>query len=187
MHTEQPSIKCLRVLRLLALAESYDAAAFSQCFAEQALFRFGDEPPCTDRPEIRAFITALCESHQALYHDIKVLQDHGDGALIEMDVHTWAPDGEHAVRPCVGMTRQQGNHFLEFKLLFLERANGSKGCASGSPAERPSGMRSFFRAHPLGLAMVAAGHTPRWSVAGPHWPLDMPRLAYAGSSNSVHA
>lgn len=170
------------VLRLFSRGEAFDAAGFATFFTERPLYQFGNFDPCLDHAAIEASARAFFDGIAAVYHDIKTIAAQDDRVMVEMDVHYWRLDGSRIALPCCDIFRVAGDKFSELRIFMdvnpvidpsitVHRDVSVFTVPKGDPARTPFGMKWFFAEHPHGRDRVASGHAPKWSMAGPRWPV----------------
>ena len=187
LHTQTlgaalPGARTETALSLFSRGEAFDADGFASFFADAPVYQFGNAPVQTDRAGIARSSQAFFDGIQAVYHGIKAVWEVGDVAVVEMDVAYWRPDGSRVTLPCADVFRFDGPRIAELRIFMdaapvfdpsLDVAADASvyTVADGAAARSPGLMRRFYAEHPEGRRRVADGFPPRWSVAGPRWPV----------------
>jgi catechol 2,3-dioxygenase-like lactoylglutathione lyase family enzyme len=182
-----PGVMADTCIRLFGRGEAFDSDGFATFFTERPMYHFGNGEPCFDRPAIRDSVAAFFSGIDALYHDVRNVWEVGDVVFVEMDVMYWRKDGTLVTLPCSDIFRFQGTKIQELRIY--EDANpifdtslpvGKKASVytmgEGKRAVAPGMMKRYFTEHAEGVERATNGHPPRWSLAGPRWPL-VPSLA----------
>ena len=170
-----------RVVELFSRGEAFDAAGFAALFAEDAIYQFGNAAPCRTREEIFHSTKAFFAQVQALYHSIRSLTEVGSTVFVEMDVVYWRHDGTAVQLPCADILRFVDSGIGELRIFMdaapisdpslLKGETSSVHLQRGNRHEALAGTMRHFLATPAGRHRIEAGFVPKWSMAGPRWPL----------------
>lgn len=169
-------------VRLFGRGEAFDSEGFIGFFTDDPMYQFGNGAPCLTKEAIKASIDGFFGAVDALYHDVRNLWEVGDVVFVEMDVTYWRKDGTSLTLPCADILRFEGDKIKELRIfmdanpIFVRTMTvGEKASVmtiSGGEQVIPGGfMRKYFSDHKEGIARVAAGLIPKWSIAGPKWPI----------------
>ena len=94
--------------------DAKDADAFASFLTEDAVFRYGSQPPVQGRTAIRDYTAGFFGSIQALRHDIHETWE-GDGSLAcQGDVTYTMGDGSAVTIPFVNVFRFDGDRVREY-------------------------------------------------------------------------
>lgn len=171
-----------RVLRVFARGEAFDSDGFADLFVDKPIYQFGNFPPAFDRHSIGVSVTAFFGLVDALYHDVKMVRTVGDTAFVEMDVHYWRKQGGLVILPCLDVFRFAADgRVIELRIgmdaapvadASRETARDATVFVGVARSTLPHGhaMRRYFAESEDGRAR-ASSHPPRWSLAGPQWPI----------------
>lgn len=177
-----PGVMADTCVRLFGRGEAFDSEGFATFFTDTPMYQFGNGEPCFTKAAIRDSVAAFFSSVDALYHDVRNVWELGDVVFIEMDVIYWRKDGTSVVLPCSDILRFDGPKIQELRIF--EDANPLFDAAlpvgphasvftqsEGRRAVAPGIMRRYFTEHAEGIQRAAHGHAPKWSLAGPRWPV----------------
>ena len=189
-----PGINADQVKRLFARGEAFDSQGFIDFFTDHPVYQFGNFPVCFDKEAIKASVTAFFGSVNALYHDIKTLWEYGEVVFVEMDVTYWRKDGSQVTLPCFDICRFEGDKLSELRIFMDANPVGNSSISVDETAsvmvlrdqqKFPSSdlMRVFFREHPDGKERFATGFLPKWTIAGPKWPVNPGAITPNGGSD----
>ncbi|MBR8834320.1 MAG: nuclear transport factor 2 family protein [Stigonema ocellatum SAG 48.90 = DSM 106950] len=115
-----------------------------------------------------------------------------------MDVTYWRKDGSVVSLPCCDIFRIEGDKFSELR-IFMDvnpvfdqtipvASNASVFTTSlGEKLIPPSTMRKHFAEHPEGKERVKQGFVPKWSIAGPKWPIGSESVTNGKLSQQLQA
>ncbi|MCB0163515.1 MAG: VOC family protein [Anaerolineae bacterium] len=169
-------------VRLFGRGEAFDSAGFASFFTDDPVYHFGNAEPCLNHGEIYDSVENFFGAVAALYHDIRNVWEKGDTVFVEMDVMYWRKDGTSVVLPCSDIFRFDGDKIDELR-IYMD-ANpifdpslpiGEKASvytvSRGGRAVQPGLMRKYFTEHEEGIYRASNGYAPKWSIAGPKWPL----------------
>jgi ketosteroid isomerase-like protein len=181
------------VIRLFGRGEAFDSDGFVTFFTEKPMYQFGNLAPCYTREAIRESVANFFAAVDALYHDIRNIWEAGDVVFVEMDVTYWRKDGTSINLPCADIVRFEGDMVAELRIymdanpIFVPSMPVGKKASvmtisGGKRVTPPDTMRKFFAEHPDGIARVQQGFVPKWSIAGPKWP-----ISTAEEKTSAHA
>ena len=150
------------------------------------MYQFGNGEPCFTKAAIKESVAGFFASIDALYHDVRNVWELGDVVFVEMDVIYWRKDGTSVVLPCSDILRFDGPKIQELRIF--EDANplfdaslpvGPRASvftqSEGRRAVAPGVMRRYFTEHAEGIHRAANGYPPKWSLAGPRWPM-LPKM-----------
>ena len=182
MYEKLPGTNTDMVKRLFSRGEAFDSEGFITFFTDTPLYQFGNFDVCLDQPSIKSSADNFFSKIDAVYHEIKMMWEVGDAVFVEMDVLYWRKDGSMVSLPCFDIFRVEGDKFSELR-IFMDvnpvfnpsisiPASASVLTAAPSTKLMPPGtMRKHFAEHPEGKARVEQGFVPKWSLAGPKWPI----------------
>ncbi len=173
------------VKALFARGESFDPDAFCEFFTEKPVYQFGNYPICFDKNSIRESTKNFFSMVSALYHDIKMLWEIGETVFVEMDVIYWRKDGTVVTLPCMDIVRFEGDKISELRICMdanpvgdssIQTDDTSRVKVLNQSKRIPLGdvMRNYFTETLDGQNRVSLGYIPKWSIAGPKWPLSNP-------------
>jgi SnoaL-like domain len=176
------------VIRLFARGEAFDSEGFASFFTDKPMYQFGNWPPCLTKQEIIASVSSFFSSVAALYHDVRNMWEVGDTLFLEMDVKYWRKDGSSVTLPCADIFRFEDGKVLELRIFMDANPIGNPAAqipesvsvmtqSEGKRVTPPGYMKKFFAEHPEGKERVASGFAPKWSIAGPKWPIGQPGSA----------
>jgi ketosteroid isomerase-like protein len=177
-----PGVLADTCVRLFGRGEAFDSEGFIGFFDDKPMYQFGNGEPCLTKAAIKASIDGFFSAVDALYHDVRNLWEVGDVVFVEMDVIYWRKDGTSIKLPCADILRFEGDKIKELR-IFMD-ANpifaptmqvGEKASvftiSEGKQVSSSDVMRKYFSDHKEGVERVAAGLVPKWSIAGPKWPI----------------
>jgi hypothetical protein len=170
-------------VRLFGRGEAFDSEGFITFFTDKPMYQFGNGAPCLTKAAIKASIDGFFGAVDALYHDVRNLWEVGDCVFVEMDVIYWRKDGTNIRLPCADILRFNGDKIEELRIfmdanpIFVRSmtvgAHASvMSLAEGKQVTAGDAMKKYFAEHPEGIARVKAGLVPKWSIAGPKWPIN---------------
>jgi hypothetical protein len=182
MPDRVPGVMTETVVRLFARGEAFDSEGFATFFTDKPLYHFGDWPPCFTKQAIIDSVANFFASVSALYHDIRNMWEVGDVLFVEMDVQYWRKDGSSVTLPCADIVRFEGDKVLELRIFMDANPIGNPSAqipetvsvmtqSEGKRVTPPGYMKKYFAEHPEGQQRVASGFAPKWSMAGPKWPI----------------
>lgn len=173
-----------RVLSLFSRGEAFDSEGFTHFFTDTPAYQFGNFEVCLDKAAIKASADNFFNNINAVYHEIKMMWEHGDSVFVEMDVQYWRKDNSYISLPCFDIFRlEPGTDLFSELRIFMDvnpvfeptrpvAANASiLTIAEGKTILAPGTMKRFFAEDPEGKARVAAGFVPKWSINGPNWAI----------------
>jgi hypothetical protein len=182
MSDRVPGKMAETVIRLFGRGEAFDSQGFAGFFTDNPMYHFGNYEPCLTKQAIITSTDAFFGYVAALYHDIRNLWEVGDVVFVEMDVQYWRKDGSSITLPCADIFRFEGDKILELRIFMDSNPIGDSSSAipqsvsvmtesDGKRVVPPGMMRKFFAEHPEGIERAAHGFAPKWSIAGPKWPV----------------
>jgi alkylhydroperoxidase/carboxymuconolactone decarboxylase family protein YurZ/limonene-1,2-epoxide hydrolase/catechol 2,3-dioxygenase-like lactoylglutathione lyase family enzyme len=186
------------VKRLFSRGEAFDVDGFITFFTDTPVYQFGNFEVCLDKAAIKNSASAFFSRISAVYHDIKMLWEVGDVVFVEMDVTYWRKDGSVVSLPCCDIFRIEGDKFSELR-IFMDvnpvfdqtipvATKASVFTANlGEKLIPPGTMRQHFAEHPEGKERVKQGFVPKWSIAGPKWPIGSGPVANDKLSQQLQA
>jgi ketosteroid isomerase-like protein len=174
------------VVRLFGRGEAFDSEGFIGFFTDKPMYQFGNGEPCLNKAAIKASVDNFFGSVAALYHDIRNLWEVGDVVFVEMDVTYWRKDGTSITLPCCDIFRFQGDQVAELRIfmdanpvfdksMVVSASASVMTVSEGKRVVPPGTMRKYFAEHPEGIARATHGFPPKWSIAGPKWPITVPK------------
>jgi FAD/FMN-containing dehydrogenase/ketosteroid isomerase-like protein len=177
-----PGVMADTVVRLFGRGEAFDSAGFIGFFTDTPMYQFGNSEPCLTKSAIFDSVAAFFSAVSALYHDIRNIWEDGDTVFVEMDVIYWRKDGSAVTLPCADIFRFEGDKVSELRIYMDATPVGDPSAPVGEKASVmtisegkqvvASGiMRRYFSEHAEGVHRAANGFAPKWSMAGPRWPL----------------
>jgi ketosteroid isomerase-like protein len=169
-------------VRLFGRGEAFDSEGFAGLFTDTPVYHFGNAEPCLNKGEIYDSVANFFAAVDALYHDIRNIWEDGDTVFVEMDVMYWRKDGSSVTLPCSDIFRFNGNKIEELRIYMDANPIFDKSLPVGQKASvytisrgkravQPGIMRRYFTEHAEGVYRAANGYPPKWSIAGPRWPL----------------
>lgn len=173
------------VLSLFSRGESFDSEGFTKFFTDTPVYQFGDFEVALDKAAIKASADAFFSQINAVYHEIKMMWEHGDTVFVEMDVQYWRKtDNSYVSLPCCDIFRlEPGTNLFSELRIFMDvnpvfqpdlpvPANASILTVSeGKTIVPPGTMKKFFAENPEGKRRVSEGYAPKWSIDGPKWSI----------------
>ncbi len=182
MHDKLPGTNTDLVKRLFSRGEAFDSEGFITFFTDTPLYQFGNFDCCLDKATIKKSADAFFSQIDAVYHEIKMMWEVGDTVFVEMDVLYWRKDGSMVSLPCFDIFRVEGDKFSELRIFMdvnpvfnpsipVPESASILTIAKGEHLTPPGTMRKHFAEHPEGKERVEKGFVPKWSIAGPKWPI----------------
>ncbi len=170
------------VKRLFSRGEAFDSAGFVTFFTDNPVYQFGNFDVCLDKQAIKQSADNFFSQIDAVYHEIKMMQEVGDVVFVEMDVHYWRKDGSKIALPCCDIFRVEGDKFSELRIFMdvnpvfdpsipVPQSASVLTASQGQTLIPPGTMKRHFAEHPEGKQRVADGYIPKWSIAGPKWEI----------------
>ncbi|BAZ48587.1 hypothetical protein NIES4103_11950 [Nostoc sp. NIES-4103] len=170
------------VKRLFSRGEAFDSAGFITLFTDNPVYQFGNFEVCFDKASIKSSVDNFFNQISAVYHEIKVIWELGDLVFVEMDVFYWRKDGSQVSLPCTDIFRVEGDKFRELRIFMdvnpifdptipVPQSASVLTASQGKKLLPPGTMRKHFAEHPEGKERVKNGFVPKWSIAGPKWPI----------------
>jgi catechol 2,3-dioxygenase-like lactoylglutathione lyase family enzyme/limonene-1,2-epoxide hydrolase len=171
-----------RVKRLFSRGEAFDSEGFITFFTDTPVYQFGNFEICFTKEAIKQSANAFFSQISAVYHEIKAMWEIGDVVFVEMDVAYWRKDGSQIILPCADIFRAEGDKFSELRIFMdvnpvfdptipVPNSSSVFTVSQGKRLLPPDTMKKHFIEHPEGKQRVAQGYAPKWSIAGPKWPL----------------
>mgnify|MGYP000036761493 FL=1 len=174
-----------RVLSLFSRGESFDSAGFTTFFTDTPAYQFGNFEVAMDKAAILASADNFFNNINAVYHEIKMMWEHGDCVFVEMDVQYWRKDNSYISLPCFDIFRMEPGTdlfselriFMDVNPVFEPSRVAAPNASILTIAENktitpPGTMKKFFAEDPEGMKRVKAGFVPKWSINGPKWSID---------------
>jgi hypothetical protein len=169
-------------VRLFGRGEAFDSEGFISFFTDKPMYQFGNGEPCLTKAAIKDSVDVFFGSVDALYHDIRNTWEIGDTVFVEMDVTYWRKDGTSISLPCSDILRFEGDKIQELRIYMDANPIFDPSLPVGPRASvftisegrrvpPPGIMRRYFTNHAEGVYRAANGYPPKWSLAGPRWPL----------------
>ncbi len=183
------------VKRLFSRGEAFDSAGFVTFFTDNPVYQFGNFDVCLDKQAIKQSADNFFSQINAVYHEIKMMQEVGDVVFVEMDVYYWRKDGSTIALPCCDIFRVEGDKFSELRIFMdvnpvfdpsipVPPSASVLTASQGQTLIPPGTMKRHFAEHPEGKQRVADGYVPKWSIAGPKWEIASDT---SGSSEQLNA
>jgi catechol 2,3-dioxygenase-like lactoylglutathione lyase family enzyme len=177
-----PGVMADTCVRLFGRGEAFDSEGFISFFSDEPMYQFGNGEPCLTRAAIKDSVDAFFSSVDALYHDIRNVWELGDVVFVEMDVSYWRKDGTSVTMPCSDIFRFDGDEIQELRIYMDANPIFDKSMPVGKKASvftisegqrvtPPAIMRQYFTEHAEGVYRAEHGYPPKWTLAGPCWPL----------------
>ena len=171
------------VKRLFSRGEAFDSEGFITFFTDKPLYQFGNFEICFDKSAIKQSAENFFSQINAVYHEIKMIQEVGNLVFVEMDVLYWRKDNSMVALPCFDIFRVEGDKFSELRIFMDVNPvfdpsipvpdSASVLTVSGNQKLlAPGVMRKHFAEHPEGKQRVADGYIPKWSIDGPRWSIE---------------
>ncbi|WP_242039603.1 nuclear transport factor 2 family protein [Anabaena sphaerica] len=182
MSKKFPGTNTDLVKRLFSRGEAFDSEGFITFFTDTPVYQFGNFDVCLDKEAIKKSADAFFSQIDAVYHEIKMIWEVGNVVFVEMDVLYWRKDGSVISLPCSDIFRVQGDKFSELRIfmdvnpvfnpkIFVPQSASVLTVSKGQKMLPPDTMRRHFAEHPEGKERVSQGFVPKWSIAGPKWPI----------------
>jgi predicted ribosomally synthesized peptide with nif11-like leader len=170
------------IKRLFSRGEAFDSEGFITFFTDPPLYQFGNFEVCLDKESIKKSADNFFSRIDAVYHEIKMMWEVADLVFVEMDVAYWRKDGSMVSLPCTDIFRIEGDKFSELRIFMdvnpvfdptipVPESASVLTVSEGRKLLPPGTMRKHFAEHPEGKQRVAQGYAPKWSIAGPRWPI----------------
>ena len=170
------------VKRLFSRGEAFDSAGFITFFTDNPVYQFGNFDVCLDKQAIKQSADNFFSQIDAVYHEIKMMQEVGDVVFVEMDVLYWRKDGSMISLPCCDIFRVEGDKFSELRIFMdvnpvfdpsipVPKSASVLTASQGQTLIPPGTMKRHFAEHPEGKQRVADGYIPKWAIAGPKWEI----------------
>ena len=170
------------VKRLFSRGEAFDSAGFITFFTDNPVYQFGNFDVCLDKQSIKQSADNFFSQINAVYHEIKMMQEVGDVVFVEMDVTYWRKDGSMISLPCCDIFRVEGDKFSELRIFMdvnpvfdssipVPTSASVLTATAGTRLIPPGTMKQHFAQHPEGQQRLKDGFTPKWSTAGPRWAI----------------
>ncbi|WP_313949872.1 nuclear transport factor 2 family protein [Aphanizomenon sp. FACHB-1401] len=182
MSKKFPGTNTDLVKRLFSRGEAFDAEGFITFFTDTPVYQFGNFDVCLTKEAIKKSADAFFNQIDAVYHEIKMIWEIGNVVFVEMDVIYWRKDGSVISLPCSDIFRVEGDKFSELRIfmdvnpvfnssIFVPQSASVLTVSRGQKMLPPDTMRRHFAEHPEGKERVSQGFIPKWSIAGPKWPI----------------
>lgn len=173
------------VKRLFSRGEAFDAEGFITFFTDTPVYQFGNFEVCFDKESIKKSANNFFSQINAVYHEIKMMWEQTDVVFVEMDVIYWRKDGSVVSLPCCDIFRVEGEKFSELRIFMdvnpvfdpsipVPKSASVLTVSQGQNMIPPGTMRRHFAEHPEAKQRIAQGYVPKWSIAGPKWPINLP-------------
>jgi predicted SnoaL-like aldol condensation-catalyzing enzyme len=170
------------VKRLFSRGEAFDSEGFITFFTDTPVYQFGNFNVCLDKASIKQSADNFFSQIDAVYHEIKMMWEVGDLVFVEMDVLYWRKDGSMISLPCTDIFRVQGDKFSELRIFMdvnpvfdpkipVPPSASVMTVYEGKQVLAPGTMRRHFAEHPEARERIVQGYVPKWSIAGPRWPI----------------
>jgi limonene-1,2-epoxide hydrolase/alkylhydroperoxidase/carboxymuconolactone decarboxylase family protein YurZ/catechol 2,3-dioxygenase-like lactoylglutathione lyase family enzyme len=170
------------VKRLFSRGEAFDSAGFITFFTDNPVYQFGNFDVCLDKQSIKQSADNFFSQINAVYHEIKMMQEVGDVVFVEMDVFYWRKDGSMISLPCCDIFRVEGDKFSELRIFMdvnpvfdssisVPSSASVLTATAGTKLIPPGTMKQHYAQHPEGQQRVKDGFAPKWSMAGPRWAI----------------
>jgi hypothetical protein len=171
-----------KVLSLFSRGESFDSEGFTKFFIDTPVYQFGNFDVALDKPAIKASADNFFNNINAVYHEIKMMWEHGDNVFVEMDVQYWRKDNSYISLPCFDIFRLEGDLFSELRIFMDVNPVFNPTIAvppsasiltyqKGATLTPPDTMKKFFAENPEGIRRRNEGFVPKWSTNGPKWEI----------------
>jgi alkylhydroperoxidase/carboxymuconolactone decarboxylase family protein YurZ/catechol 2,3-dioxygenase-like lactoylglutathione lyase family enzyme len=182
MQSKFPGSNTDLVKRLFSRGEAFDSAGFVTFFTDTPVYQFGNFDVALDKESIRKSADAFFSKIDAVYHEIKMMWEVGDVVFVEMDVMYWRKDGSMISLPCFDIFRVEGDKFSELRIFMdvnpvfdpkisVPKSASILTASQGKQLIPPGTMRKHFAEHPEAQERIKQGYAPKWSLAGPKWPI----------------
>ena len=173
------------VKRLFSRGEAFDSEGLITFFTDKPVYQFGNFEVCLDKQSIKQSADKFFSQVDAVYHEIKMMQEVGNVVFVEMDVFYWRKDGSEIVLPCCDLFRVEGDKFKELRIFMdvnpvfnpsipVPKSASVLTVSEGKTIMAPGTMKRHFAEHPEGKQRVADGYPPKWSITGPKWAIGEP-------------
>jgi alkylhydroperoxidase/carboxymuconolactone decarboxylase family protein YurZ/catechol 2,3-dioxygenase-like lactoylglutathione lyase family enzyme/ketosteroid isomerase-like protein len=182
MHSKFPGTNTDLVKRLFSRGEAFDSEGFITFFTDTPVYQFGNFDVCLDKESIKKSANAFFSQIDAVYHEIKMIWEEGDAVFVEMDVTYWRKDGSVVSLPCFDIFRVEGDKFSELRIFMdvnpvfnpaisVPQSASVLSISQGKQMIPPGTMKKHFAEHPEAQERIDQGYVPKWSIAGPKWPI----------------
>jgi ketosteroid isomerase-like protein len=102
------------VERMFAASRSLDE--YVSFFAEDALYRYGNNPPVRGHQGLKDAMMRLRQGVQRVTHEMKGMWESGDVVVCEMEVTYTRQDGRTVTLPCCDTFRINGDKIQEMRV-----------------------------------------------------------------------
>jgi limonene-1,2-epoxide hydrolase len=176
------------VKRLFSRGEAFDSDGFISFFTDTPVYQFGNFEVCLDKESIKKSVDNFFSRISAVYHEIKMMWEVGDVVFVEMDVLYWRKNDSVVSLPCCDIFRVEGDKFSELRIFMdvnpvfdptipVPKSASVLTVSQGKQLLPPDIMKKHFAEHPEGKERVKQGFVPKWSIAGPKWPIGSEQVA----------
>lgn len=108
----------LSMKELFAVVDSMDARGFAAAFAEDGLFRFGNNPTAVGRDQIESSVNAFFSNLEGLRHEILDVWDHEDVVLSEVEATYTRLDGTSISLPAATIGRRRDGLLSDYRIYM---------------------------------------------------------------------
>ncbi len=103
---------------LFATIDRKDAAAFAAFLTDDAVFRFGSQPPVAGRPAVQAAVEAFFGMITGLRHELRSEWKGSDSLVVEGDVTYTRLDGSKVTLPFADVFDLRGKAVRAYKIYI---------------------------------------------------------------------
>lgn len=106
------------VNQLFASIDKMDADRFVSFVTDDAIFRYGSNPPSVGKTQIREAVSQFFSMFQSLAHTLKGTWNHPDTVFVEGDVHYTRQDGSQITLPFLNRFKMQAGKIQEYSIYI---------------------------------------------------------------------
>lgn len=103
---------------LLAAIDEQDAVKFASYLTEDAVFRYGSNPPVEGRQAVQDFVAGFFANLDALNHRVSARWEDGDALICEGEVTYTLPTGREVTVPFVNVFGMQNDKIKDYKIYI---------------------------------------------------------------------
>jgi ketosteroid isomerase-like protein len=104
---------------LLASIDAMDADRFVSFLTDDAVFRYGSNPPTEGRPAVREYVAGFFTMFKALRHTALGVWAHPDAVFVQGEVEYTRHDGSAVAVPFLNCFKMQGDKIREY-LIYID-------------------------------------------------------------------
>lgn len=104
---------------LFASIDAMDPDAFVSFVTDDAIFRYGSNPPTEGKPAIHEAVAGFFSMFKALGHSLEGTWSHSDAVFVQGQVHYTRHDGSTVTLPFLNCFKMQGEKVREY-LIYID-------------------------------------------------------------------